>query len=155
VDEAERVLKPLVTIGLPTSYIESCGNIPIGEQCCGRAVAHRKPWIVTAMLTDPLFASAREAAIRSPIRSVFSVPAMSEDGRCVGSLACHYSEIHTPSAGDIERNTTWASMIAHTLCMYWNSAIASDNGSARNRAAERDGTGSTKATLDIPAEASE
>src|ERR1700728_776194 len=54
-DEAKTVLKPLVTFGLPESYVQRCGNIPIGEQCCGRAVHHRKLWVVSDMLSDPLF----------------------------------------------------------------------------------------------------
>lgn len=50
-DEADHVLKPLVTHGLPESYVKLRGNIPIGEQCCGRAVHHRKLWVVSDMLT--------------------------------------------------------------------------------------------------------
>ena len=41
-EEAEQVLKPLVTFNLPESHVRLCGNIPFGEQCCGRAVHHYK-----------------------------------------------------------------------------------------------------------------
>jgi GAF domain-containing protein len=125
VDEHEPVLKPLATYGLPRDYIEACGNVPIGDQCCGRAVQYRKPWIVSDMLTDPLFASAREAALRSPIRAAFSVPAIDQDGRCLGSLACHYSEPHTPTAEDIERNQIWANMIASAIVAFQQAPLPS------------------------------
>jgi GAF domain-containing protein len=115
VDRNERVLKPLVTFGLPPEYVEECGNVRIGDQCCGRAVEQRKPWVVRDMLSDPLFSSAREAALRSPIRAAFSVPVLDRDGECLGSLACHYAAPHAPSDEEVQRNTTWAGMIAHVI----------------------------------------
>lgn len=118
VDWHDQVLKPLVTFGLPSEYVEECGNVRIGDQCCGRAVQHRKPWVVSDMLTDPLFVSARDAALRSPIRAAFSVPVLSEDGECFGSLACHYGEPYFSSGEEVERNTTWAKMIAHIISQY-------------------------------------
>jgi GAF domain-containing protein len=123
-DGRNQVLKPLVTFGLPPAYVEACGNVRIGDQCCGRAVEHRKPWIVSDMLTDPLFASARDAALLSPIRAAFSVPVIDEAGECFGSLACHYGETHFPSPEEIERNTTWAGMIAHVLTQYKAAVLA-------------------------------
>jgi GAF domain-containing protein len=117
-DWQEQVLKPLVTFGLPPAYVEACGNVRIGDQCCGRAVQNRKPWIVSDMLTDPLFASAREAAVTSPIRAAFSVPIVDEAGVCFGSLACHYAEIHSPSLEEINRNKLWAEMIGHAMSQY-------------------------------------
>lgn len=117
-DWQEQVLKPMITFGLPAEYVEACGNVQIGDQCCGGAVQNRKPWIVSDMLTDPLFASAKDGALRSSIRAAFSVPVMSEAGECIGSLACHYEEAHCPSHEEIERNTIWAGMIAHVISEY-------------------------------------
>src|ERR1039458_5199192 len=36
IDAQEKVLKPLVTYGLPAAYVEACGNVRVGDQCCGR-----------------------------------------------------------------------------------------------------------------------
>ena len=118
VDPAEPVLKPLVTFGLPQEYVQACGDVRIGDQCCGRAVQHRKPWVVSDMLADPLFESARRAAELSPIRAGFSVPVIDHDGACLGSLACHYDRPHTATNAEIERNEIWATMIAHTICKF-------------------------------------
>jgi hypothetical protein len=74
--------------------------------------ADQKPWVVSDMLTDPLFASARDAALRSPVRSAFSVPVVNEAGECLGSLACHYGEPHSTSPEEIKRNAMWPGMIA-------------------------------------------
>lgn len=121
-DETGQFLKPLVTWGLSESYIARCGNVLIGEQCCGRAVAQRKVWVVSDMLHDPLFASARQAAVESSIRSAFSVPVIDADDEVLGSLACHFSQIHVPTSSDIERNRTWASLIAYIFSQYKDAA---------------------------------
>ena len=114
-DEQRGVLKKSVVIGLSEDYIAECGDVPIGEQCCGRAVMHKKPWIVTDMLTDPLFASAREASVRSGIRAAFSVPVVEAQGKVLGSLACHYREPFSPTNYEIERNHLFATLIAFAL----------------------------------------
>jgi len=119
-DEERQVLKMAVTIGLPDDYVKGCGDVPLGEQCCGRAAQHRKAWIVTDMLTDPLFASGREAAVKSGIRAAFSVPVIEAQGKVLGSLACHYRKPFSPSAYEIERNHVFATLIAFALVREWN-----------------------------------
>ncbi|HVG89847.1 MAG TPA: GAF domain-containing protein [Alphaproteobacteria bacterium] len=86
-DEERQVLKIAVTVGLPEEYVKGCGDIALGDQCCGRAALHRKPWIVTDMLNDPLFATAREASASTGIRAAFSVPVI-QGQRQSAWLAC-------------------------------------------------------------------
>lgn len=114
-DEERQVLKIAITVGLPEDYVKGCGDIALGDQCCGRAALHRKPWIVTDMLSDPLFASAREASARTGIRAAFSVPVIQANGKVLGSLACHYRKPYTPTAYEIERNHLFATLIAFAL----------------------------------------
>jgi len=114
-DEERQVLKIKVTVGLPEEYVKGCGDIALGDQCCGRAALHRKPWIVTDMLTDPLFATAREASAMTGIRAAFSVPVIQANGTVLGSLACHYRRPYTPTAYEVERNHLFATLIAFAL----------------------------------------
>lgn len=108
------VLRPRVVYNLPKEYIAGIGEVRIGSQCCGRAVEHMKPWIVSDMLTDPLFADGREGALASPIRAAFSVPVM-DGAKAIASLACHYAEPHIPTKLDIERNEVFAKLIAISM----------------------------------------
>ena len=108
------VLRPFLVYNLPAEYIQGIGEVRVGAQCCGRAVEHRKPWIVTDMLTDPLFADGRAGAVASPIRAAFSVPVMDGD-TAIGSLACHFTSPHTPTNVDIERNEVFARLFAISL----------------------------------------
>ena len=123
-DEERQVLKITVTVGLPEEYVKGCGDIALGDQCCGRAALHRKPWIVTDMLTDPLFATAREASARTGIRAAFSVPVIQANGKVLGSLACHYRKPYTPTAYEIERNHLFATLIAFALVRDWSHSQA-------------------------------
>lgn len=109
-----QLLRPLIVYNLPKEYIEGVSPVHIGTQCCGRAVEHKKPWIVSDMLTDPLFAEGRAGAEASPIRAAFSVPLM--DGETsIGSLACHYTHPYEPTKLDIERNEVFAKLITISL----------------------------------------
>ena len=108
------LLRPYLVYNLPAEYIQGCGDVKIGTQCCGRAVEHRKPWIVADMLTDPLFADGRAGAEASPIRAAFSVPVMDGD-TAIASLAVHFTHPHEPSKLDIERNEVFAKLFAISL----------------------------------------
>jgi GAF domain-containing protein len=109
-----QVLRPYLIYNLPKEYIEGIGTVRVGEQCCGRAVAHKKPWIVSDMLTDPLFGDGVKGALDSPICSAFSVPVMDGD-EAIASLACHFTSPRNPSDLDIERNEVFARLFAISM----------------------------------------
>jgi GAF domain-containing protein len=109
-----RVLRPCIIYNLPEAYVTGIGPVLIGTQCCGRAVESRRPWIVTDMLEDPLFADGRKGATNSLVRAAFSVPVLEGD-TAIASLACHFTTPHIPSALDIERNQHFARLIAITM----------------------------------------
>ena len=127
VDKEAGVLKPFVLVGLPEVYTRGCGEIKIGSQCCGRAVLHKRPWVVSDMLTDPLFAEARQAALDSGIRAGFSVPVLSADGEALGSLASHFREPYTPSPYAIERNRLFATLISFAIARHQQAGISSQH----------------------------
>lgn len=79
-DEDNKVLKPAVMVNLPEAYISGCGDIPLGQQCCGREVLHKMPWHVEDIWNSVLFSDeTREAAKRASVRACFSVPVLTAD----------------------------------------------------------------------------
>ena len=108
------VLKPYIVYNLPSTYIQGIGTVRVGEQCCGRAVKHKKPWVVRDMLTDPLFEEGRAGALASAIRAGFSVPVM-DGNAAVAAIGCHFTEPHTPTDVDIERNQAIANLFSIVL----------------------------------------
>jgi GAF domain-containing protein len=107
-------LRPYLIYNLPKEYVEGIGPVRIGTQCCGRAVAHKRPWVVADMLTDPLFSDGIGGSQNSPIRAGFSVPIFNGD-HVIGSLGCHYKNPYTPTPWDIERNESFAKLIGIAL----------------------------------------
>ena len=114
-DSSRGMLKPAVLVNLPESYLEGCAEVPLGTQCCGRAALHKVPWVVEDMWTDPLFVDCRQAAKSSGIRSAFSIPVLDSTGDCLGSLASHFQDRHSPTVEDIDRQTSFAKLIAYAL----------------------------------------
>ncbi len=111
-----RVLQPAVVVNLPDEYIKGCGDIPLGQQCCGRAAQYKMPWYVDDIWTDPLFPPAtRDGARRASVRAAFSIPVVSPRNECLGSLSAHFPEPHTPSEYEIERHTLFAQLIGFAL----------------------------------------
>lgn len=110
------VLRPAVVVNLPDEYVKGVGDVPVGEQCCGRAVFHNAPWYVEDIWTNPLFSAAtREGAKRAGVRAGFSVPVTKGDGNCIGSLSAHFPERHLPSEFEIERHLLFAKLIGFAL----------------------------------------
>ena len=116
IDESHRVLKPFAVVNLPEDYVQGCGEIPLGQQCCGRAALHNLPWYVTDMWSDPLFpVETREAAKRVGIRAGFSVPVVNAQGKCIGSLSAHFSDPHIPGDHEIRSHFMFAQLVALAL----------------------------------------
>ena len=126
-DQSGTLLRPAALFGLPDAYVKGCGDVAVGTQCCGRAAQYRKPWIVSDMFTDPLFADGRSGAESSDIRAAFSVPVIDAQDKCLGTLACHFKRPHTPSEYDIERNRVFATLIAFTIAKYGRDSMENSN----------------------------
>jgi GAF domain-containing protein len=118
VDRTEQVLKPFAAVGLPDAYLEGCGRIGVGEQCCGRAALHRVPWVVEDMRTDPLFKVAADNAAKVGVRAAFSVPVLDAHGECIAVLASHFHERYRPTEYTLERARLFAQLIAFALAKY-------------------------------------
>jgi GAF domain-containing protein len=122
----DRALHPYILLNLPDSYLAGCATVPVGTQCCGRAVLHKIPWVVEDMWSDPLFEDCRNAARNSGIRAAFSVPVITDTGECVGSLASHFREVHRPGQDTLETIQMMGSLIAYALTKSTQMLVATE-----------------------------
>lgn len=148
VDETGRVLKPAVVVNLPDEYVKGVGDVPVGEQCCGRAVIHNAPWYIEDIWTNPLFPKVtRDGARRAGVRGAFSVPVVNEEEKCIGSLSAHFPNPHLPSEYEIQRHLLFARLIGFAL-----SRMADVPGGTKRPKSARpigsDGCGATAAASD-------
>jgi formate hydrogenlyase transcriptional activator len=69
---------------------------------CGTAVYRREPVYVTDILTDPLWDDYRDRVVSYGIRSVWSRPLFSSEGKALGTFSINYREPRSPDAHDLQ-----------------------------------------------------
>ena len=77
------------------------GICPKGASC-GTAVYRREPVYVTDILTDPLWEDYRELVSPYGIRSVWSRPLFTNEGKTLGTFAILYREARSPGSIDLQ-----------------------------------------------------
>ncbi len=69
---------------------------------CGTAVYRKEPVYVTDIVTDPLWDDYRERLLPYGIRSVWSRPLFTSEGKALGTFSINYREPRSPSANDLQ-----------------------------------------------------
>jgi formate hydrogenlyase transcriptional activator len=69
---------------------------------CGTAVYRKEPVYVTDILTDPIWDDYRERLLPYGIRSVWSRPLFSSEGKALGTFSINYREPRSPSATELQ-----------------------------------------------------
>src|SRR5271154_1652339 len=69
---------------------------------CGTAVYRKEPVFVTDILTDPLWDDYRHLMSPYAIRSVWSRPLLTKEGKALGTFAVLYREMRSPGAADLQ-----------------------------------------------------
>ena len=100
-DETGSVFRQAVAPSLPESYHQATGIAvhPDLGPCC-RAVSTREPVTVPDVADDPQWAAFAGLAVPLGIRSGWSAPILSSDGRVLGTFANYYRQPGDPSPQD-------------------------------------------------------
>ena len=80
------------------------GSMAIGPKggSCGTAIYRKESVYVTDILTDPIWDNYRDRLLPFGIRSVWSRPLFTTDGRALGTFSINYREPRSPSANDLQ-----------------------------------------------------
>ena len=80
------------------------GTMAVGPKggSCGTAVYRREPVYVTDVLTDPIWENYRDRVLPYGIRSVWSRPLFTSEGKALGTFSINYRESRRPSANDLQ-----------------------------------------------------
>ena len=80
-------------------YTKAIDGIRIGPTVgsCGTAVYHRKPVIVTDIMSDPLWKDYRHVAEPHGYRSCWSTPILAHDGAVLGVFAMYSTTVREPT----------------------------------------------------------
>jgi formate hydrogenlyase transcriptional activator len=69
---------------------------------CGTAVYRRESVYVTDILTDPIWDDYRDRMLPYGIRSVWSRPLFTSEGKALGTFSINYREPRSPAANDLQ-----------------------------------------------------
>src|SRR5271163_4043372 len=85
-------------------FIAQAGTMTIGPKggSCGTAIYRREPVYVTDVLTDPIWENYRDRMSPYGIRSVWSRPLFTSEGKALGTFSINYRESRSPSANDLQ-----------------------------------------------------
>jgi formate hydrogenlyase transcriptional activator len=102
-DEDGKALHCEVAPSLP-GFTAHVGRTVIGPKAasCGTAVYRKEPVYVTDIVTDPLWDDYRHVMVPFAIRSVWSRPVFSSEGKILGTFAILYKEMRSPGETDLE-----------------------------------------------------
>jgi formate hydrogenlyase transcriptional activator len=102
-DEDGKNLHCVAAPSLPgfSAHVGSMAVCPKGASC-GTAVYRKEPVYVTDILTDPLWDDYRHLMPRYGIRSVWSRPLFTREGKALGTFAILYREARSPGTTDLQ-----------------------------------------------------
>src|SRR6266446_5191833 len=102
-DEDGKELHCAAAPSLP-GFIAHVRSMAVGPKggSCGTAVYRKEPVYVTDILTDPIWENYRERMLPFGIRSVWSRPLFTSEGKALGTFSINYHESRSPGAIDLQ-----------------------------------------------------
>jgi formate hydrogenlyase transcriptional activator len=102
-DEDGKELYCAAAPSLP-GFSAQVGRMPVGPKggSCGTAVYRRESVYVTDILTDPIWDDYRERMLPYGIRSVWSRPLFTSEGKTLGTFSINYHESRSPGVNDLQ-----------------------------------------------------
>jgi formate hydrogenlyase transcriptional activator len=102
-DEDGKKLYCAAAPGLP-GFSAQAGTMAVGPQggSCGTAIYRKEPVYAVDILTDPVWENYRNRMSPYGIRSVWSRPLFTSEGKALGTFSINYREPRSPSANDLQ-----------------------------------------------------
>jgi formate hydrogenlyase transcriptional activator len=102
-DEDGKELRCAAAPSLP-GFSAHVGTMTVGPKggSCGTAVFRRESVYVSDILTDPVWDNYRDRMLSYGIRSVWSRPLFTCEGKALGTFSINYRESRSPSANDLK-----------------------------------------------------
>ncbi|HWW13443.1 MAG TPA: sigma 54-interacting transcriptional regulator, partial [Candidatus Dormibacteraeota bacterium] len=93
-----------VAPNLPQPYLAAIDGTCIGPNVgsCGAAAYLRQPVFISDILTHPNWANFRSVVLQSGLRTAWSTPIMSQDGKVLGTFCMYYRQVRHPGTHDIQ-----------------------------------------------------
>jgi formate hydrogenlyase transcriptional activator len=102
-DEDGKELHCAAAPSLP-GFIAHVGTMAVGPKggSCGTAIYRKEPVYVTDILTDPIWERYRNRMLPYGIRSVWSRPLFTSEGKALGTFSINYREPRRPNVNELQ-----------------------------------------------------
>jgi len=102
-DQDGKELRCAAAPSLP-GFSAQVGTMTVGPKggSCGTAVYRRESVFVSDILTDPIWDNYRDRLLPYGIRSVWSRPLFTSEGKALGTFSINYRESRSPGAKDLQ-----------------------------------------------------
>jgi formate hydrogenlyase transcriptional activator len=102
-DEDGKELHCAAAPSLP-GFIAHVGAMAVGPKggSCGTAIYRKEPVYVTDILIDPIWEHYRSRMLPYGVRSVWSRPLFTSEGKALGTFSINYGEPRRPSANELQ-----------------------------------------------------
>jgi formate hydrogenlyase transcriptional activator len=102
-DENGKELYCAAAPSLP-GFIAQVGTMVVGPKggSCGTAVYRKEPVYITDILTDPVWENYRDRLSSYGIRSVWSRPLFTSEGKALGTFSMNYREPRSPDPNELQ-----------------------------------------------------
>jgi len=103
-DEDGMRVRHLSAPGLPAIYAHAIDGLPIGPEAgsCGTAMFRKDKVIVSDIERDPLWAGARELALKFGLRACWSFPVLNVKGEVMAAFAVYYTTAKSPTTLELD-----------------------------------------------------
>ncbi|MDR0188930.1 EAL domain-containing protein [Pseudomonas yamanorum] len=111
--EGKRLLSTAAP-GLPVEYSRAINGMVIGPQegTCGTAAFRRELVITEDIADDPSWGRFRDLALGYNLRSCWSMPLLSHEGKVLGTFALYHRRAHVPNKAKIQQLAYFARLAA-------------------------------------------
>jgi formate hydrogenlyase transcriptional activator len=102
-DEDGKELHCAAAPSLP-GFVDQAGTMAVGPKggSCGTAIYRKEPVYAADILTDPAWDLYRHRLVPYGIRSVWSRPLFTSEGKALGTFSINYREPRSPGASDLQ-----------------------------------------------------
>ncbi|PLX92972.1 MAG: hypothetical protein C0621_08465 [Desulfuromonas sp.] len=123
-DETTGTLHKLAAPSLPDFYNDAIEGMKIGDGVgsCGTAAFYGRRVVVSDIFNHPYWIKAKRLIERTNLRSCWSQPIFSNDGRVLGTFAIYYTEPREPGPFELDLIRSAADLTA--LAMSYKGAIS-------------------------------
>lgn len=112
-NESSNTIHSLSSRSLPEAYVNAIDGFELTsfQGSCGRAIQTKQSVIVTDTYTDPVWSGHHNLAKKFQLKTCWSIPILSAQGKVFGTFAVYFTTSRKPMPEELEYLQRWARIV--------------------------------------------